>query len=164
MFERSKIRRSDPFRLSAFGRCRATMSWLHAPARVSRVTVGVAAMQAAAICMGVVFLVMHAASPSALPAASVPPPATSGGQAAQQVSPHLPDLSVGVHPSVPVGPGNARLAGLAGYDCGPLPAREFPPRWDLFGEPLIVVVSEGSDGLPVLWGPSCVISGGMASR
>lgn len=156
--------RFDPFRLSLWGRVRARMAWLRGPAFLPRWVVGCAVTLLASTFAGVsVLLVMHAASPP-LTIRSWP-----GGTAATwpvqdaRSAPLVPK-----HPTLErrdperMGPVSASIVDMPGFPCAPSDVA-FPPRWSAVDGPLIVVVGPDHDGSPVLWGPSCVVSGGRAA-
>jgi hypothetical protein len=149
MFNRNQIRRSDPFRLSTLGWLRAAASWLRGPAFMSRwLLFGLTTLSVLSVA-GTAALLVTVMQPASLALRSVigAPPA-----AAPTTSP--PPVSAMLRS----GPSSSELVELPGYECHPLPGVGL--RWlNPFRDgPAVVAIDR--DG--VIWGPSCVVTGGLA--
>jgi hypothetical protein len=141
MFKKRRIRYHDPFQLSALGWCRAAIAWLRGPALMRRWLLLVLGASCAVSVGGVIAiaLVMHAASPAQPRAASGSP----GQDVASQMR---------------VGPASSEVTDLPGYDCHPMPGLGLKYLNPLVVGPSVVAVDR--DG--VVWGPTCVVTYGIA--
>lgn len=141
MFKRNQIRYQDPFRLSALGWCQAGVAWLQGPALLRRWLLLVLAAACGASVVGVIFLavVMQAASPAQSTSAI--------GSSAQAAA----DL-------MRAGPASSQVTDLPGYDCHPMPTLGLKYLNPMLTGPSVVAM--GRDG--VVWGPSCVVTYGIA--
>lgn len=141
MFGDRRFRHSDPFRLSALGRCRAVAAWFLGPALMRRWQLILLSLTTAA-CFGailVVLVVVHAAPRFQPPAAS-----------------HEPDDALAA--MLRVGPSSSTVTDLPGYECHPMPTLGLKYIKTMRIGPSVVAID--SDG--VVWGPSCVVTYGVA--
>lgn len=141
MFKRNRIRSSDPFRLSALGRIHAAIAWLRGPALMRRWLLLVLGGACAVSVGGVIvtLTVMQPASP-------VQPTFVVGGSA---------DATADL---LRVGPASSEVIELPGYDCHPMPTLGLKYLNPMRSGPSVVAIDR--DG--VRWGPSCVVSYGVA--
>jgi hypothetical protein len=143
MLRRNRTRLADPFRLSALGYCRAAAAWLRGPTLIRRWAVVLWAVLASSTAIGVavlVVLVMQAASRELLASA-----APAGSRAA------LSGL-------LRAGPPSARVVDQPGFDCHPMPGSGLKYLSPLSTGPSVVAI----DWHGVVWGPSCVVTDGVA--
>jgi hypothetical protein len=141
MFRGNRIRSSDPFRLSALGRCRAAVAWLRGPALMRRWLLLLLSVISAASLTGIVIVsvVMQPASPSQQRGAAGAP-------------------EEGIDTLLRVGPSSSKVVDLPGYDCHPLPTLGLKYLNPMLTGPSVVAI--GKDG--VVWGPACVVTYGVA--
>lgn len=140
MFIGSKFRDYDPFQLSPLGRLRAAVAWLRGPALVRRWFAGVlCVLCVSSFGMTVVLVVMQPASPEEMTMAVREP----GADVASLLR---------------VGPSSSKVIDLPGYDCHPMPTLGLKYLNPMRTGPSVVAI--GKDG--VVWGPSCVVSYGVA--
>lgn len=141
MFRRNRIRASDPFRLSALGRCRAAVAWLRGPALMRRWLLLLLSVMSAVslIATVIVFAVMQPASP-----------------AQQTIAAGAPDG--GIAKLLRAGPSSSKVVDLPGYDCHPIPTLGLKYLNPMRTGPSVVAI--GKDG--VVWGPACVVTYGVA--
>jgi hypothetical protein len=141
MFRGNRIRSSDPFRLSALGRCRAAVAWLRGPALMRRWLLLLLSVMSAVSLIGIVivFAVMQPASP-----------------APQMAVARTPDE--GIATLLRAGPSSSEVVDLPGYDCHPMPALGLKYLNPMRTGPSVVAI--GKDG--VVWGPACVVTYGVA--
>ncbi len=141
MFRRTRIRYRDPFQLSVLGWCQAGIAWLRGPALMRRWTV-VALCAMCAVSLGgvvVIAVVIRDASPAQ--------PRPTSGSPAQDVASLMR-----------MGPASSRVTDLPGYDCNPMPTQGLKYLNSMPIGPSVVAVAR--DG--VVWGPSCVVTYGIA--
>ena len=141
MFRGNRIRSSDPFRLSALGRCRAAVAWLRGPALMRRWLLLLLSVMSAVSLIGIliVFAVMQPASP-----------------AQQTIAAGAPDK--GIDTLLRAGPSSSKVVDLPGYDCHPMPTLGLKYLNPMRTGPSVVAI--GKDG--VVWGPACVVTYGLA--
>lgn len=127
--------------MSVLGWCQAGIAWLRGPALLRRwhllvlgATCGVSV--AGVIAIGVV---MHAASPAQPTIASESPTQDAAGL-------------------MRAGPGSSEVTELPGYDCHPMPTLGLKYLNPMLPGPSVVAMDR--DG--VVWGPTCVVTYGIA--
>lgn len=141
MFNKSRVRDQDPFRLSVLGRCQVGIAWLRGPILLRRwlLLVFGAAVAVAVGGVIVIVVVMQAASPAETDGASESP---------------ADDMASLLR----AGPASSRVTALPGYDCHPMPTLGLKYLNPMNTGPSVVAVDRGG----VVWGPTCVVTYGIA--
>lgn len=144
MFRPRRFRYSDPFKLSTMGRLRAGMAWLRGPATLPRWwLISITICVVLTVALAVTGAVMQAASPTS-PASRV----TVNGRSQPR---DLKEL-------LRAGPSSSNVVDMPGYQCRPMPGRRVFYLNPFDPGPSVIVIDR--DG--VVWGPSCVVSAGIA--
>jgi len=126
------------------GRLRAGLAWLRGPATLTRwLLILMIICAIVTIAAAVTRSVMHAASPH--PTTSVT--AVTGRPRSED----LKDL-------LRAGPSQSNVVARSGYECRPMPDRRFLYFNPFNSGPTVVVI----DREGVVWGPSCLVSAGIA--
>lgn len=126
------------------GRLRAGVAWLRGPATLTRWLLIVMTICAiVAIAVAVTRSVMHAASPH--------PTTTAAAVTGRPRSQDLKDL-------LRAGPSQSNVVARPGYECRRMPDRRVLYFNPFNSGPTVVVIDQ--DG--VVWGPSCLVSAGIA--
>lgn len=143
MFRHIRRRDTDPFRLSALGRCRAAAAWLRGPTLMRRWMVFLLSLLCAVSAAGsaLVIVVMQ-------PASAKPYYSTMMDRGPQD------DLRSRL------GLTSSEVTALPGYECQPLPQAESKYRNPFRSGPSVVAMDENG----VLWGPACVVTYGLAGK
>lgn len=138
-FRYRRLHVADPFRLSPLGRFWAALAWMRGPMFLRRWVFAVLVVGCLTYSGGVtIFSVMHAASPDKAAAIEARP-----GVGADR-SRH--------------GPASSQIIDLPGYECRPMPSSSLEYLNPMEMGPSVVAI----DRRGVMWGPSCVVTNGLA--
>ena len=141
MFKHNRMRDTDPFRLSALGRCRAAAAWLRGPTLMRRWMLLPPSLLCA-ICAGASVLVIVVMQPA------------SSTQYYPMDRGSRNDLRSRL------GPTSSEVTALPGYECQPMPHAESRSSKPSRTGPEVVAMDENG----VLWGPACVVTYGLAGK